>query len=138
MAGRPKSSFSDEEVAGIEQYAREGNYAETIARGMDIAVNTLKRHFGRKMRKWRAAGKLNLRHNLYEQASISPQTAIFIAKNELGMTDKQVIATEQVESKTSTGKELRAAKRAAAAYADEMAREDDKPRIVPITGAGGR
>lgn len=94
MAGRPKRQFSDEEVQGIERYARIGSYDRTIAVGMNIPQNTLQRHFGVKIRQWRAAGKLEMRDKLHKQADNSPQTAIFIAKNELGMTDKQVIETK--------------------------------------------
>ena len=93
---RPKRVFSEEEMQEIEQYARINCNTETIADGMNIPVTTLKRRFGRQLTHWRASGKLELRDNLYKQAVSSPQTAIFIAKNELGMTDKQVIETKSI------------------------------------------
>ena len=134
---RPKRQFTDEELQAVERYARIGSYDKTISIGLGIPETTLKRSLGAKIRVWRAAGKLDMRDNLHTQGKISPQTAIFIAKNELGMTDKQIIATEQVESKTKTGKELAAIKAGAKAYADVMARMDDKPRIVPLRGKEG-
>ena len=91
MAGRPKRVFTPEELQGIERYARINCNTETIADGMNIPITTLKRHFGRKLTHWRASGKLNMRVNLHKQAENSAQTAIFIAKNELGMVDKQEI-----------------------------------------------
>lgn len=91
MAGRPKRVFTDEEVQGIERYARIGSYNRTISTGLNIPLHTLERHYGAKIRHWRAAGKLDMRDNLHKQAEKSAQTAIFIAKNELGMVDKQEI-----------------------------------------------
>ena len=92
--GRPKRIFTDSEVALIEQYARINCQNTTIAVALGIPMNTLKRRFGKKMMCWRALGKLSLRDDLYKQVKTSPQTAIFIAKNELGMVDKQIIASE--------------------------------------------
>ena len=89
--GRPKRVFSTKELQLIEQYARNNSLTGTIATALDISVNTLKRAFGRKLKMWRALGKVEMRDNLYKQAARSPQTAIFIAKNELGMVDKQEI-----------------------------------------------
>ena len=86
---RPKREFTDEQIQEIERYARINCNTETIADGLGIPVTTLKRRFGRKLTHWRALGKLKMRDNLHKQAPNSPQTAIFIAKNELGMTDKQ-------------------------------------------------
>lgn len=91
---RPKRVFTPEEVQGIEKYARIGSYNRTISTGLNIPLHSLERHFGTKIRHWRAAGKLDMRENLHKQAANSPQTAIFIAKNELGMVDKQVIVDE--------------------------------------------
>ena len=102
MAGRPKRKFTDEQIQEIERYARINCNTETIADGMNIPVTTLKRHFGRKLTHWRAAGKLDMRNNLHNQAPTSPQIAIFIAKNELGMVDKQenTVRTEHVQQFT--------------------------------------
>lgn len=88
---RPKRTFTDEQIAKIEQHARDGCYDRTISTALDIPVNTLKRHFGTKIRRWRAQGKLDIRRYLHHQAPRSPQTAIFLAKAVLGMVDKQVI-----------------------------------------------
>ncbi|KKL71664.1 hypothetical protein LCGC14_2092730, partial [marine sediment metagenome] len=128
MAGRPKRVFTPEEVQGIEQYARIGSYNRTISTGMSIPLNTLERHFGAKIRHWRAAGKLDMRVNLHKQAENSAQTAIFIAKNELGMVDKQEIRTEAVDTKSRTEQQLEADKAAARAYNEAMS----KTNIIPI------
>ncbi len=93
--GRPKRTFSDEETAKIEQYARINCYDRTISTALGIPIMTLKRRFGTKIKRWRALGKLELRDDLYKQVKTSPQTAIFVAKNELGMVDKQVIVDEK-------------------------------------------
>lgn len=91
---RPKRQFTDEEVQRIEQYALENSKSETIARALGIAVNTLKRRFGRRMVQLRALGKLELKHNQREIAKTNAQMAQFLGKNELGQQDKQVIRTE--------------------------------------------
>ena len=117
---RPKRVFSEEELQNIERYARINCNTETIADGLKIPVTTLKRRFGRQLTEWRAAGKLDARANLYKHGEINAQTAIFIAKNELGMTDKQVIETRQEASEVPKGEE-KAVKAAAEAYKRAMA-----------------
>ena len=92
--GRPKRVFTDVEEQQIEQYARINCHDRTISTALRIPINTLIRRFGTKIKVWRALGKLELREDLYKQVKTSPQTAIFVAKNELGMVDKQVIVDE--------------------------------------------
>ena len=92
--GRPKRVFTDVEEQQIEQYARINCHDRTISTALKIPINTLIRRFGTKIKVWRALGKLELREDLYKQVKTSPQTAIFVAKNELGMVDKQVIVDE--------------------------------------------
>lgn len=121
---RPKRVFTEQEKAEIERYARNNSLTQTIAVALDIPVNTLKRRFGRKLRIWRAVGKVELRDNLYKQAKNSPQTAIFIAKNELGMTDKQVLTVEQ-PIKAQTEVEKAASTDAARAYKLKLSRGED-------------
>ena len=72
-----------------------------------------------------------------EMLASAPQMAIWLGKQDLGQVDKQTIQTEQVESKVKTGKELAAIKAGAKAYADVMARMDDKPRIVKLEKKNG-
>lgn len=93
--GRPNNQYSPEIIAKIEQYALNNSKAETIARGLNIPVNTLKRNFGRLMRQKRAEGKLLLKANQIELAKKYPAMAIFLGKNDLGQTDKQDIHTTQ-------------------------------------------
>ena len=126
MAGRPKRVFSEKEIEKIEQYARINCNTETIADGLNIPVTTLKRHYGRKLTHWRALGKLDMRKDLHDQRSTSPQTAIFIAKNELGMVDKQVVTTEQPKTNELTPAEDKAVQAAADAYKAAMARSEIK------------
>ena len=92
--GRPKRVFTDVEEQQIEQYARINCHDRTISTALRIPINTLIRRYGTKIKVWRALGKLELREDLYKQVKTSPQTAIFVAKNELGMVDKQEIVTE--------------------------------------------
>ena len=92
--GRPKRVFTDVEEQQIEQYARINCHDRTISTALKIPINTLIRRYGTKIKVWRALGKLELREDLYKQVKTSPQTAIFVAKNELGMVDKQVIVDE--------------------------------------------
>lgn len=118
---RPKREFSTKEEQDIELYARNGSYNRTIATGLNIPIHTLERRFGTKIRHWRAKGKLKLRDELYKQAKNSPQTAIFIAKNELGMTDKQVIETKQTPLE-QTDAQRKATEAAAQAYKLKLVR----------------
>jgi hypothetical protein len=97
MAGRPKNSFSNEQVQQIEQYALEGCQTGTIATLMGIAYNTLNRHFRKNMHKKRCERKQSLRAKQNRLADNHPAMAIFLGKNELGQVDKQVIETEATE-----------------------------------------
>ncbi|KKN47759.1 hypothetical protein LCGC14_0659930 [marine sediment metagenome] len=136
MAGRPKRVFTEEEVSEIEEMAQRNCNTNTIARKLDIPFNSLERHFGKQIRQGRAIWKDKVRiaqDNLKE----TPQMAIWLGKQDLGQVDKQVIATETVNAKPQTAKDLQAAKAAAKAYNEAMAKADVKPRIVPITGTRG-
>lgn len=91
MAGRPKSSFSNEEVQQIEDYALDGCKTGTIATLMDIPYNTLNRHFGKNMHKKRCERKQILLENQNRMSKTNPAMAIFLGKNVLDQTDKQEI-----------------------------------------------
>ena len=93
MAGRPKRVFSKAEITKIQRYARNNSKSETIASALDIPVNSLKRHFGRKMTIWRAEGKVQLKNIQRRMVTTSPQMAIWLGKQDLGQVDKQVITT---------------------------------------------
>lgn len=122
MAGRPKRQFSDEEIQQIEQYALDGCYAETIARALGIAVNTLKRNFGRKMRRLRALGKLQLKHHQREQAKNNSQMAIWLGKQDLGQVDKQEIKQTGQIVQPQTEAEKAALEASARVYKVRLAR----------------
>ena len=94
MAGRPKRVFSKAEITKIQRYARNNSKSETIASALDIPVNSLKRHFGRKMTIWRAEGKVNLKHIQQRMAKTSTQMAIWLGKQDLEQVDKQVITNK--------------------------------------------
>ena len=94
MAGRPKRVFGVQEKQQIDQMALDNCHFETIAMALSIPVNTLKRHFGRLIRQKRAEGRTILRRNQCELAKSNPAMAIFLGKNELDQTDKQIIEHE--------------------------------------------
>lgn len=88
---RPKREFTDEETQKIEEYALNNCHFETIALALEIPVNTLKRRFGRFIKQKRAEGRIRLRGYQTDLAKNNPAMAIFLGKNELGQTDKQLI-----------------------------------------------
>ena len=94
---RPKREFTDEQIQEMEEYALNGGQNGTIATAMAIPLTTLIRRFGKLLTKKRAERKLKLRTTQTALATSNPAMAIFLGKNELNQTDKQII--EQVESK---------------------------------------
>ncbi len=94
MAGRPKRVFTDNDMVLIEQYAHNNCHNNTIAIALNMPVNTLTRHFGKKLKLWRAQGKIELRQYQRDLAVKYPSMAQFLGKNELNQTDKQVISHE--------------------------------------------
>lgn len=91
---RPKRVFTDEDEAKITEMALNNCHFETIAMCLDIAVNTLKRRYGRFIRQKRAEGRVILRQRQVNLSRIHPAMAIFLGKNELGQVDKQTIVDE--------------------------------------------
>ncbi len=134
MAGRPKRVFTGVEIAKIRRYARNNSKSETIASALDIPVNSLKRHFGRKMTIWRAEGKVKLKQTQQRMAIKSPQMAIWLGKQDLGQVDKQEIRTEAVDTKSRTEQQLEADKAAARAYNESMSKTEPNPQIVKFKG----
>ncbi len=134
---RPIRIFTDKELQDVERYARIGCYDKTISVGLGIPETTLKRSLGAKIRNWRALGKLDMRDNLHKQADSSPQTAIFIAKNELGMSDKQVVETVQAESKPLSKRAIKAHEAASKRFNEVMSRAEAEPAVIKLTGKQG-
>ncbi len=97
MAGRPKSSFSNEQIKEMSDYALDGCQNNTIATIMDIPKTSLIRHFGKLLTKKRCERKQLLRAIQTVLAKTNPAMAIFLGKNELNQVDKQVINTEVTE-----------------------------------------
>jgi hypothetical protein len=94
MAGRPKRQFSVEEKQLIEEYALDNCHIDTISLALGIAKNTLIRHYGTFIKKKRAEGRVRLRGYQTKLAKSNPAMAIFLGKNELDQTDKQIIVDE--------------------------------------------
>ncbi len=115
MAGRPKSTFSDEQIQEMSDYALNGCQNNTIATIMDIPMTSLKRHFGKLLTKKRCERKFKLREAQTKLVKNNPAMAIFLGKNELNQTDKQVIETKTT-IKEYTEAELEAGRAAARVY----------------------
>lgn len=115
-------TFTNEQVQEIERLALINCNANTIAEAVGVAVNTLKRKFGRKMRHWRAMYRANLRESQNNLKETSADMCKFLGKNELGQTDKQIIETHQPRGKELTEQEREAAQASARAYNDVMSK----------------
>ena len=134
MGGRPLRVITDEEIAQITDAALNNCHLDTIAIALDIPLTTLKRRFGPFIRRLRAQGRIRLRNNQVKLSKVSADMCKFLGKNELNQTDKQVLETKQVEAKTQTDRERKAALAASAAFNDSMSRSGDGPGIVKIGG----
>lgn len=101
--GRPKKSFTDEEIAQMSKYAFEGCQNTTIANLMDISIDTLQLHFKTLLCKKRCERKLRLRQQQNKAAKGgNPALLIFLGKNYLDQTDKRDITSggEQIGAPT--------------------------------------
>ncbi len=123
--------FSDEQIQEIERLALINCNSNTIAEATGIAVTTLKRRFGRKLRHWWALYRVNLRESQEKLKETSPDLSKFLGKNVLEQVDKQEIRTEAVDSKPKSDQELEAAKAGARAFNEAMS----KTNIIPIKEA---
>ena len=88
--------FNNEQMQEIERLALLNCNSNTIAEAVGVAVNTLKRHCGRKLRYWRAKYRVNLRQSQDTLKETSPDMCKFLGKNTLGQVDKieTVVKTE--------------------------------------------
>lgn len=91
MAGRPKRTWTEAQISQIDDLASINCKDYTIAECLDVPLNSLKRHFGKRMIQKRAQGRVKLRQYQEGMAKTSPAMAIFLGKNELNQTDKQDI-----------------------------------------------
>ena len=119
---RPKRQFSDKQVQEMEGYALDGCQNNTIATILDIPMTTLKRRFGKLLTKKRCERKQILRHNQSSLAVNNPAMAIFLGKNELNQTDKQIIKTETSTPVLSEA-QIKATADASRVYKLRLARE---------------
>lgn len=94
MAGRPKRVFTDELKQQIEQMALDNCHIDTIGLALNIAKNTLIRHYGTFIKQKRAQGRTELRRLQRKLALTNYGMAIFLGKNELGQEDKKTIKQE--------------------------------------------
>ena len=107
--------FTDEQIQEIERLALINCNSNTIAEATGIAVTTLKRRFGRKLRHWWALYRVNLRQSQETLKETSPDLSKFLGKNVLGQKDKQEITTV-FKAKEMTEAERNASVEAAKAY----------------------
>ena len=124
--------FTEEQIQEIERLALLNCNSNTIAENTGIPVTTLKRRFGRKLRKYWAMHRANLRQAQDNLKETSADMAKFLGVNNLNQVAKQVIATEEPEEKAQTELERKASKAAAAAYNRVISREGG---IIKIKGA---
>ena len=87
--------FTDAQIQEIERLALLNCNSNTIAEATGIAVTTLKRRFGSKLRHWWAIYRTNLRQSQRNLADTSSDMAKFLGKNVLEQVDKQEILTKQ-------------------------------------------
>jgi len=102
--------FSDEQIKEIERLALINCNSNTIAEAVGVAVNTLKRHCGRKIKHWRAIYRVKLRENQHKLSETSPDLTKFLGINVLGH------------------------KAAARAYNESMSKTEPNPQIVKFKG----
>ena len=127
---RPKRVFTDEQIQEMESYALEGGQNNTIATVMSIPLTTLIRRFGKLLTKKRAERKLFLRRTQTLLAVTNPAMAIFLGKNELKQTDKQVI--EQITPvQELTEAERKVVDELAREYKIRLARGLEQPDVRP-------
>lgn len=98
--------FTGEQKQEIERLALINCNSNTIAEATGIAVTTLKRRFGRKIRHYHALYRVNLRESQDKLKETSPDLSKFLGKNELGQVDKHI------EVKESQQRELDEAEKA--------------------------
>ena len=113
--GRPRLTFTDEQKAKIEEMALNNCHIDTIGLALGIAKNTLIRHFGTFIKQKRAEHRTELRKAQYEKATIGKDAGllIFLGKNELDQTDKQVVETQTLAPAPLTADEVAELKRMA-------------------------
>ena len=115
--------FNDKQMQEIERLALLNCNSNTIAEAVGVAINTLKRHCGRKLRHWHAIYKVNLRQSQEKLKETSPDMAKFLGKNTLGQVDKQEVKTIIDSSLAPTEAERGALQAAADAYKRSIARQ---------------
>jgi len=92
MAGRPKYEFTDEQIVKAEELAFKGCQNRTIARILGCDDDTIKKYLSPQLDKKRAERKVWLREvqNIRAKEDKTGAVAIFLGKNELNQTDKQI------------------------------------------------
>lgn len=120
--------FSDEQMQEIERLALINCNSNTIAEAVGVAVNTLKRHCGRKLRHWWAMYRVNLRESQDVLKATSPDLSKFLGKNVLGQVDKQDITTKEEQPISLSTDEVKELKRLAGLASNIKIKEPDVQR----------
>lgn len=94
--GRPRKILTQDAQKLIENLGRIMCTEEEIAQCLNCSPETLmngnnRELFKEALKKGQSQGKMSLRRNLYKLSETKPAVAIFLAKNYLGMTDRQTV-----------------------------------------------
>lgn len=89
-AGRPKKTFTPEQIKQIEDYAliQARNY--TIAEALGIEIKLFERHFAKRCAQKRAEGKMAI-YKAQDAQKNTPVMAIWLGKQHLEQKDVQKI-----------------------------------------------
>lgn len=120
--------FTDEQIQEIKRLALINCNSNTIAEATGIAVTTLKRRYGRKLRHWRAKYRVNLRESQDKLKDTSPDMSKFLGKNTLGQTDKQEPSKDAEQPISLSTDEIKELKRLAGLASNIKIKEPDVQR----------
>ena len=104
---RPKIKIDEDEVARL---ALLNCHTRTIAKILGYSENTIRRRCGALIEEKRAEHRAELRKAQYEKATIGKDAGLlmFLGKNELDQTDKQIIVDETQVKELSESEQLEA------------------------------
>ncbi len=128
--------YTEQQIAEVDRLARLNCNNNTIAEITGIPASSLKRRFNGRLTRGRALWREDIRQAQANNKD-NPTMAIWLGKQDLGQTDKQVIETGSTEAKAKTGAELDAIKAASKAYNESMSRSGLKLRRGKDLKAGG-
>lgn len=88
MAGRPKTVFTPEQIARLDEMAFNQCKGNTIAEVIGVDLNTIEAHFSTRLRQKRAEGREALHKTQATMAKTIPVMAIWLGKQHLEQSDK--------------------------------------------------